>query len=236
MLTWFFLALLVFFVALLAYKFIIQKLRVRGVLPIAPDITMQHIWDSWMEHKDELQEEVSRTVDLVQAKFHREDIESIRKELIDLEKESNDAKDPLVPLRRAIMKAVDEKYLSELLLNLDTDDRKKLENRLEFNLKLEVLGFTFLRSNLKTSILRLYSFGKYGDGAKEDWFLFYCEAAKRYAENTVNIFRDAVNEENGSIAALLGKYYEPMMSRLRENLLKIPPKTPVPWSERPAEF
>lgn len=47
---------------------------------------------------------------------------------------------------------------------------------------------------------------------------------------------EAASEQGASSHAILGKHYDLLMTRIREGLVKIPPKTPVPWSDTPSDL
>lgn len=111
----------------------------------------------------------------------------MRNELLEIEEESRKAEDPLVPLRTAIMTAVDTSLLSETIMNLDDRLRKKAQSQLGESFTDDKLGWSYLAGNFMCGILRQYSLLKYDDAAKDDWFTCYVEAAQANNANTLSI-------------------------------------------------
>lgn len=132
------------------------------------------------------------------------------------------------------MDALDTQYLSEFLLNLDDDTRKQIQSQSNKNaLDDNKLAIAFVYFLFKGRILRLYSFGKYGDGGKHDWFTFYCKAANAHTKQLVAALKDMTDgvDSNLSLHAKLSEAYRPMMERIRQSILKLPPGIKVPIEE-----
>jgi hypothetical protein len=199
----------------------------RQVMPRAPNLLMQDVWNNLMEKKDQLGEHERRVVDLVQRKFSDTAIQEIHEELLDVEEKLKAATDPLALSRTTIMDAVDVYVFNEAILNLDDEARKKVQTKLgnEFD-DVNLVG-AFLRSEFICLALRTYSSAKYSDVAQEDWFTCYVQSAKGCAENTIAMFKTQIEGQNPWFEVRLYEIYQPLMNRLRQTLLKAPRQTPI---------
>ncbi len=204
--------------------------HINRLKPTAPGLTIQEAWDYWWYNKDQLSETNQRIVDLVQRKFDPSAIEKIREELYEIEEVSNKAAEPLIPLRKAIMDAVDTSFINEAILNLDEKVKKKIQNTLGDQFSDDMLVWGYLTGNIMSGILRWYSWQKYGDASEDDWYTCYIEVSKENANNTAQMLKEHAANEGAQFHAILYKPWKQAMEQLREKLLKVPIQTPVPKS------
>ncbi len=206
----------------------------KRVKPSGADMTMRGAWDYWIKNKTELSDDNRRIVDLVQCKFADSAIEKMRNELFEIEEESKKATDPLVPLRRAIMDALDTSLLNEAIKNLDGEVRKKVEGKLGNLYTAEIILWGYLANEFKCSILRWYSLVKYDDASADDWFTYYVKITKGRARHIVGVLQrrePGKSDTTNAARALMGNVYdEQVMDKLRERLLKAPRKMSIPES------
>jgi hypothetical protein len=193
-------------------------------------LTMQGAWDYWTKNENRLSDEDRQIVELAREKLSESTIERIHKELLELEKKSNQAEDPLVPLRAAIMDAVDTSLLNKALTDLDDEARKKVQGKLGDLYTDEIFSWGYLTNSFLRRVLRWYSSLKYGDAAENDWFAFYREIADQRARSIVEMILRCEADETGTdgIHALMRRADEEgAMDQVRQRLLQAPKKTPI---------
>ena len=148
------------------------------------ELTMEDAWVFWMEGK--LSDEDRELVDLVQRSFADDAVQSIRKELLEIEEQAKKAESPLTPLRAAIMEAVDTSLLNKEILDLEDEARRSVQAKLGDLYTDEIFLWQYLAKDLVCRVLRWYSRRKYGDGAKgTDWFASYVKAARTRSRTLV---------------------------------------------------
>lgn len=191
---------------------------------------MQRAWDYWMKNENRLSNEDRRIVELAEERLSESTIENIRQELLEIEERSNKAEDPLIPLRAAIMDAVDTSLLNKALTELDDEARKKVQGQLGDLYTDEIFSWGYLTKSFLCRILRWYSALKYGDAAEGDWFASYREIAVQRAGNIVEMILHCEADETGKeeIHALISRADEKQaMDQVRQRFLQAPKKTPV---------
>ena len=206
----------------------INRRKQRGLSPSS--LTMQGAWDYWMKNRNRLPDEDRQIVALAEERLSESAIESIHKELLELEKKLNKAEDPLIPLRAATMDAVDTSLLNKAFANLDEKDRKKVRGKLGELYTDEIFTWGYLTKSFLCRILRWYSSVKYGDAAENDWFASYLEIAEHRATNIVELVRHWESGEGGTdgIHELISRADgERAMDQLRQKFLQAPKKTPI---------
>lgn len=199
----------------------------KRVMPSGADMTMRDAWDYWMKDKTELSDDNRRIVELIQYKFADAAIGKMRNELFEIEEESKKATDPLVPLRRAIMDALDTSLLNEAIENLDGEVRKKVEGKLGNLYTAEIFLWGYLANDFMCSVLRWYSLVKYDDASADDWFTYYVKVAKGRARHIIEVLQRWEPGESETPALTGNAYDEQVMDKLRQRLLKAPRKMPI---------
>ena len=206
----------------------INRRKQRGLSPSS--LTMQGAWDYWMKNKDRLSDEDRQIVAVAEERLSENSIESIHKELLELEKKLNKAEDPLIPLRAAIMDAVDTSLLNKAITDLDDEGRKKVQGKLGDLYTEEIFSWGYLAKSLLCRILRWYSSRKYDDAAENDWFVSYREVADQRARSIVEMILRCEADETGTdgIHALISRADEEQaMDQVRQRFLQAPKKTPI---------
>lgn len=194
------------------------------------NLTMQRAWDYWTRNKNRLSDEDRRIAELAEERLSESAVENIRRELLEVEEKSNKAEDPLIPLRAAIMDAVDTSLLNKALTELDDDGRKKVQGRLGDLYTDEIFSWGYLTKSFLCRILRWYSSLKYGDAGERDWFTSYREIADRRARSIVERILRCEADESGTdgIHALISRADEEQaMEQVRQRFLQAPKKTPL---------
>jgi len=218
----------VLFVAICPVVYIYRVIhQIKSAKPRVPALTMQEAWDFWIKNKDELHEDNRRIVDLVQRKFTASAIENLREDLMEIERASKEAANPLVLLRTAIMDAVDMSLLNNAIIELDEEVRKEVQARLGDKFRDEDLGFGFLGGSFTCQVLRWYSSLKYDDGSADDWFAWYTDVAQASVGNTVEMLKKHAKGGSPRFEAVLHKTWRQVMDQARPFVLEAPRKTPI---------
>jgi hypothetical protein len=206
----------------------IYRLKSRGSSP--SELTMQRGWDYWMEGKGRLSREDRRIVELVRQVLSNSAIEDIRKELLELEKTSTDAREPLIPLRTAFMDAADTSVLNQTIMKLDDRTRKQVREKLGDLYTDEILLWGYLAKGLMCRILRWYTSVKCADTASGDWFDSYLEICRQRAANIVDIIRQWKpdgNEKSGLHEVISRMDEKQGLDRIRQKFLEVPKGTSI---------
>jgi len=217
----------------IAYFYLRKRTSRQIALPI-PNLSIGDVWESWLKEDSEYLDNQEIKIATLKNQLLESDLEELRAEVFRIEEECRAAESPLVLLRTAIMDALDTHYLSGLLVNLDDDTKKQIQSESDGNaLEDNKLAIAFVYFLLKARILRSYSFRKHGDGGKDDWFTFYCKAANARTKQLVATLKDMADgvDFNSSLHAKLNEGYKPIMERIRQSILKLPPGTKVPIEE-----
>ena len=97
--TWLILILIVVNALILTYLIFRSKQQI----PYIPDCTILQAWDYYLEHGARLWGgDTQQKIDTL-LQFHPDDIEEVKKELLEIEEKSKKSENPLIPLREAIM-------------------------------------------------------------------------------------------------------------------------------------
>lgn len=209
-------------IGLLAFLKLIRWLIHRGfvIADRAPHLKMETLFNSWMNDKD------VEVADLVKRKADDESIELLRKELVEIEEQSKTAQNPLIPLRTAIMDAVDYYYLLKGFLEADEQTRHKYYGR-ELCEDADMAARTGLKYMFMYKILRYYSFLKYNDAivneGEDDWFTFYTWIAGNRAKAQKQFY----TKEDKLTYGFLFKGYSDHMKGFRKTCLDARPRTPI---------
>lgn len=206
----------------------VYRRKSRGSSP--SELTMQSGWEYWMENKGRLSREDRRIVELVHQVLSDSAIENIRKELLALEETSQNAREPLIPLRAAIMDAADTSVLNQTIMKLDDRTRKQVREKLGDLYTDEIFLWGYLTKGLTCRILRWYTSVKYDDTASGDWLDSYLKICRRRAANIVDRIRhwEADGTESGGVHEVIkGTDEERDLDRIRQKVLEVPKGTPV---------
>jgi len=169
-----------------------------------PTLTMQEVFDELWELPEGTRKETviaralgdkseyyTQIVKGMKHAYAEDAVKDLRDDLLATEKQAVMAPNPLAPLRRAIMKATDNKLLNESLLKLPEPVRQKwfAERVWGQGVHAEVKGSLtddqistclVADAEFRTLALRLYSWLRFDDFSDDDWLQFYhdCAAAR----------------------------------------------------------
>jgi len=208
----------------------------------SPNITMAEILESWENKTLEVPHEFKKIFKLLPEKIDDEGIETIKKELLEIEEHSKKTKIPLWEIRKALMDATGEYYCINTFLEIDDDIREQCyENDIFVDLR--EVGFhqaslLALKWIFEIMILRLYSSMKYNDAVSEgheDWFTFYTE----FTENRWGTLMKFITAEDDGqpvswkwIYGLMTKTYNENIEKARQTCLTAIPRTPLKESTK----
>ncbi len=216
-------AVVVLFLLLMGAGFLRPRIHSDSRSPVLnANLTMQQAWDFWMNNRGQASGESRQIASLVRNKLSRDQIALIREELLDTEVLSKTAANPLIPLREAIMNAVNRSVFTAAVMELDGAQRERVERRLSCTE--DALAAEHLSNRLMLNILRFYSVTKYDDGAEKDWFTFYLDAACANVGNVMTMLGGGVVKAKATVR-LLGPHHL-VAEGLRQQLLYSPPRTP----------
>lgn len=208
---------------------IIAYLGVRAINRQRP-LTIQQAWIYYLRNKDQLPAEQRAVVDFVQHKLAPSTVESLRNKLLKVEADSLKAKEPLVPLRAAIMDAVDMGLLYEAILGEDDQVKKAAQAELGSEFTQDKLDWGYITGTFASHLLRVYSGLKYDDVAADDWFSYYVAEARARTQALISFLKERATGGTGTVGAMLWKAWPEAMAQLRvgrEKLLSFPRKTPI---------
>lgn len=150
-------------------------------------------------------------------------VAELKDELLKIEVGALAQKDSLKALRIAIMDAVDAASLNKHLLEMG-GDRKAQLSKLYPDWTDDKLAWQYAYAEFQIKCLRLYCLANYGDGAANDWFVFYVKAAEiNVSFQTAMLLADA-----SSVAPVLVKPYEEAMRNVRATALEAPVGKSIP--------
>ncbi len=219
---------LVFLVVLYrVFRYFLRKERAGSQ---RPGLTMQQAWDHWMTKLEDLAVGDRQIVEQMKSRLAESAIENVKKELFEIEKRSKEAEDPLIPLRTALMDAVDTSLLNHSLSQLKVETKKILHTQLGELYTDEVFLWGYLTRSFMCGILRWYSSLKYDDAGEDDWFTYYTQIAKERTQNVVETLQCLENGDGevAGVRALIKKAYdEQVADQLRQYLVKAPKRTPI---------
>ena len=193
---------------------------------------MQETWEAWTKDSASLPDEERRLVALVRDRLGPGAFENVKAELFEVERAAKEAADePWIPVRRAIMDALDARLLNEALADLPDGLKRRLRAALGDLYADEMLLWNHLTKRLVCSILRWHSSLKYDDGAERDWLSCYSEIARDRTRRMVEELEKLASGARGGVEmrALVQRIYaENRTDPFQESLARAPRKAEVP--------
>jgi hypothetical protein len=189
-----------------------------------PSVTMIETWRAWMEQaldatQDRLRAEACGALD-------RRQLDAVREDLLEFEREVLSKPYPLTTLRKEMMASVDRRLLNIEILRLPPYEKRELRHRQPDLIQSDGHAREYIIANeVRLAILRRYAALRYGDQAENDWFSVY-ERAARLKQKTARsmILRGLHSDENEPQDARQ-QAIEMVDSQLRMRLLQVPPGT-----------
>ncbi len=161
---------------ILKYKKCIEK---------SPTLTIKKVWDEFT-HKatnesNALQRMISDRVERIGPKASQ----SILNDLQDTENQSLRQNNRLTLIRKRIMDLVDKKMGAQCLLGTQIDNCQNEKHSSTVD-KFESLDRVLSDCDLQIELLRIYAYGKYEDGHKNDWFQAYTYLSAHYHQKMIS--------------------------------------------------
>lgn len=200
---------------------------------IDDSVTMEGIWDDWMEA--DLEESRHRLRAEARQMLDANQRDAIREDLVDFEKRALSGRYPLTKLRQEMMASVDRRMINIEILRLSPDEKRQLRERQADIIQSDSHAREYILANeLRLALLREYAARRYGDRAENDWFEVYERAAQYKRQITRNrILRGLENEQDNPEDARQ-QAIDVVDRQLQIRLLQVSPGTQFRRDQRPA--
>lgn len=207
---------------------LVRRRRQRPYSTEISDISMRECWDSWA-NGTELDDKRRELRDGLLQVLDQAAIDTVREDLLRLERDFLGGKYPLTEIRKELMASVDRRMLNTEILRLPEDVKAQVRGESPDLIQNDLEARRYIAANeLRLQVLREFATRRYGDFAKRDWFAVY-EQASRLKQRNARFFieqalrgpgLDSDNPHHQAISMV--------DSQLKVRLLEVPPGTEFP--------
>ena len=160
-------------------------LKYKKYIPKSPALTIKNVWDEFA-HKatnesNVLQRIISDRIECSGIKASQ----SIFNDLQDTENQSLRQNNRLAVIRKRIMDLVDNKMSAQCLLGPPSAACQGTDSNVSGE-KNDSLDLVLTDCDLQIMLLRIYGYGKYEDGHKNDWFQAYSYLSEHYHQKMIS--------------------------------------------------
>lgn len=194
-----------------------------------PDMRMEWVWRDWMEA--DLDESAAKLRREARELLDAHQMNTIRDDLVALEKRILSRPYPLTAIREEMMDSVERRILNVEILRLPPAEKARIRSRDAEIIQNDSHAREYIIANeLRLHMLREYAARRYGDRAENDWFAVYEHAAGLKRKLSRSRIRQGTEPDSGDDSPQDSRHQAiDMVDRqLRLRLLQVPPGTSFP--------